>query len=265
MPSKLSIDGIDVFIEGQGNDIILMIHGWPDTYEIWDRQVDALKGKHCCVRFTLPGFSHNDEKKAWNLAELTQLIKKIIERVSPEKAVTLMIHDWGSVFGYHFYNQNPTLVSKVISVDIGDLVVWQKNSAVSVKIMVFLYQIFLALAWKINGRIGDSMTRFLAKLFESPTPAEKISAKMNYPYFLHWFGGKDHYKKHIKAFNPDCPCLFIFGDDKPFMFHDESWAKQLADKPGNRVLSFKTSHWVMNEAPEEFNQAILDWLQSSAG
>ena len=33
-----------------------MVHGWPDTYRLWDGQVEALKDRYRCVRFTLPGF-----------------------------------------------------------------------------------------------------------------------------------------------------------------------------------------------------------------
>jgi pimeloyl-ACP methyl ester carboxylesterase len=44
MSSTLQIDGIDVFVEGEGNETIAMIHGWPDTYRLWDTQVAFLQG-----------------------------------------------------------------------------------------------------------------------------------------------------------------------------------------------------------------------------
>jgi|GEM_PF-5843027 len=45
------------------------------------------------------------------------------------------------------------------------------------------------------------------------------------------------------------------------MFHTQSWAEALAAKPGNQVLSFDTSHWVMVDAPERFNQTVYGWLE----
>jgi pimeloyl-ACP methyl ester carboxylesterase len=51
------IDGIDVFIEGDGPHTVLMVHGWPDTHRLWDTTVEALKARHRCVRFTLAGFA----------------------------------------------------------------------------------------------------------------------------------------------------------------------------------------------------------------
>ena len=56
MQEKPVIDGIDVRAEGQGPRTVVMVHGWPDTYRVWDAQVAALQGQYRCVRFTLPGF-----------------------------------------------------------------------------------------------------------------------------------------------------------------------------------------------------------------
>ena len=52
--TTLSVEGIDVLIEGDGPQTLLMLHGWPDTHRLWDATVDALKARHRCVRLTLP-------------------------------------------------------------------------------------------------------------------------------------------------------------------------------------------------------------------
>jgi pimeloyl-ACP methyl ester carboxylesterase len=52
--STLTIQGVDVFIEGEGSDVLVMIHGWPDTHRLWDNSVQAMKSFSRCVRFTLP-------------------------------------------------------------------------------------------------------------------------------------------------------------------------------------------------------------------
>ena len=55
MPSQV-IDDVEVHVEGEGAETIVMVHGWPDTYRLWDSAVAALKDRYRCVRFTLPGF-----------------------------------------------------------------------------------------------------------------------------------------------------------------------------------------------------------------
>ena len=62
MESKLRIGNIDVYIEGKDAKPIVMIHGWPDSYRLWDKQVETLKSSYRCIRLNLPGF----EKKQQN-------------------------------------------------------------------------------------------------------------------------------------------------------------------------------------------------------
>ena len=56
MSSPLSVRGTDIHVEGEGAESIVMVHGWPDTYRLWDATVEVLKGRYRCIRFTLPGF-----------------------------------------------------------------------------------------------------------------------------------------------------------------------------------------------------------------
>jgi len=57
MMEIITVQDVDVHIEGQGEETIVMIHGWPDTHTIWDNQVAALSDNYRCVRFTLPGYA----------------------------------------------------------------------------------------------------------------------------------------------------------------------------------------------------------------
>ena len=37
--STLQVQGIDLHISGEGPQTIVMIHGWPDTWRLWDATV----------------------------------------------------------------------------------------------------------------------------------------------------------------------------------------------------------------------------------
>ena len=120
LSSPLRIDGIDVLVEGNGNESIVMIHGWPDTYRLWDAQAAFFKGRYRCIRFTLPGFDIDKPRRALSLAEMISTIKTIIEQTCPGQKVILMLHDSGAAFGYQLAMRHPSLVSKIVGVDIGD-------------------------------------------------------------------------------------------------------------------------------------------------
>src|SRR6185295_18160654 len=99
---RLRVDNVDVVLEGRGDKAVVMIHGWPDTYRLWDRQVAALAEGYRCVRFTLPGFDAAQPGRAYSLDEVVETIRRIVEQACPGQKVILMLHDWGCFYGYQF-------------------------------------------------------------------------------------------------------------------------------------------------------------------
>jgi pimeloyl-ACP methyl ester carboxylesterase len=262
--SSLSIHGVDVHVEGDGAETIVMIHGWPDTYRLWDATVDALEARYRCVRFTIPGFDPARAPRAYTFDELMAFLDEVIVSTSPGKKAVLLLHDWGCFFGYQFYARHPEQVSRIVGVDIGDPRWTRRILHTREKLIMVAYQTWNALAWKIGGPIGTWMTRSLARLGNCPSDRAPMSFRMGYPYWLLWFGGKDSYRHHVRRFEPTCPMLFVYGVRKPMRFHAKEWADALAAQPGNRVVEFDTGHWVMSDAPQRFNQVVSEWLTEAA-
>jgi pimeloyl-ACP methyl ester carboxylesterase len=255
------VDGIEVIVEGAGPKAIVMIHGWPDTHRLWDAQVEALKERYRCVRFTLPGFDLSGPKRAYPLDELLEMIRRVVEQACPGERVTLLLHDWGCFFGYQFAMRYPELVERVIGVDIGDAGSRHNRAELGLRgmLMVLGYQVWLALAWRIGGGIGDAMARWMARAIRCPTDARTIGSQMGYPYAMRWLGAAGGLDR-LKAFQPHVPMLFVYGERKPFMFHSHAWAERLAARPQSRVMAFASGHWIMIERPREFDDALLAWL-----
>lgn len=255
---------LSFYIDGQGEQTILMIHGWPDTYRVWDEQVAAFSPYYRCVRVTLPNFDQQGARQAYRFDDVVEMINHVVDEVSPNKPVILLIHDWGCVFGYQFYRQYPQKVSHLISIDIGDAL--SKDHLKSLKVyqalMIATYQLNLAAAWFLPEAIGTPWTKLIAKGLQQPTPAEPVHRAMNYPYFQTWF---KPISDPVKPFSivPDCPMLYVYAKRKPLMFQSKSWLTRVATKQGNQVLAMDTGHWVMREQPQAFNRLVLDWLKPS--
>lgn len=258
----MRIGDTDVVIEGHGEHTLVMIHGWPDTYRLWDQQVGLLKEHYRCVRFNLPGFDATAKNYALSLDSVIERIHTVIEQVSPEQPVILMLHDWGCVFGYEFALRYPQRVAKIIGIDVGDVSSpqYRAEQTLSAQLMTFAYQVWLALAWWIGGRTGNSMARWLSGVFRVPAPREHVHSQMGYPYALAWFGirGGLSQLRPLKLF---CPLLFCYGNRKPFMFHSHAWLGQISEAPGSEVIAFNASHWVMLEQPDAFYETVTAWLE----
>jgi pimeloyl-ACP methyl ester carboxylesterase len=267
MQQVIVVDDIDVYIEGgvEGSETIVMIHGWPDTYRLWDAQVEELKASYRCVRFTLPGFDLGKPRRAYSLDATMRILLHIVAAVNQKQKVTLMLHDWGCVFGYEFYMRNKGLVSAIVGVDIGDANsdATESSRSFGQKLMVSGYQSILALAWTIGGLIGNMMTRAMVRAMKAPSPAGFISSGMNFPYYILTAGSAGSYRGLV-PFVPKVPMLFIYGTRKPFMFHSTQWRDELAAREGCKVVAFSTDHWPMVRQPERFNEVVMGWLEKPA-
>ena len=158
----LKVGGSDVWVEGDSGPVILMLHGWPDTHRLWDSSVAALEDRYRCVRFTLPGFTSDAHGKAQAIAldAMVAHIAAVASAVSPDQPVTLLLHDWGCIFGYEFAARHPTRVARVVGVDIGDhnSAAYRRSLSASAKLQIVFYQVWLALAWQVGRWLSGGRT-----------------------------------------------------------------------------------------------------------
>lgn len=259
----LTVNGTDVWLQGQGDEVVLMLHGWPDTRALWDGTVAALQDRFTCACLTLPGF--DSDPAFMSLDELCQRLRQIVDRISPDRPVTLMLHDWGCLFGYEFAMRHPERVARVVAVDIGDhnsgalLRSWNTKQ----KLSVAGYQLWLAVAWQLGQHVsvslGNRMTRAMARWLRCPTDPARITCRMNYPYAMQWWGLAGGLKG-VAPVRLAMPLLYVYGTRKPFMFHSPKWLDALATREGCAVQGLPCGHWVMLSRPEAFHACVRDWL-----
>jgi pimeloyl-ACP methyl ester carboxylesterase len=251
---------------GNAASTIVMLHGWPDTAALWEPTVAALRDRWRCVRFTWPGFDARVEGKpaarVHGLDELLGRCGEVIDAVSPDRPVTLLVHDWGCFFGYQFAMRHPQRVARVIGIDVGDAGSSAHRAALSWKQLagIAAYQLWLAAAWVLRASVGDAMTRRACDVLRAPTPRDKVGAHMAYPYFATWTGA---YRRGLRPVRITCPMLFVWGTRKPFFFHSQAWVDELTRRPGSRALPLDTGHWVMLGRSQAFHAAVREWLSAT--
>ncbi|WP_291013730.1 alpha/beta hydrolase [Hydrogenophaga sp.] len=267
MADVLEVQGLTVRVEGSGAPVV-MLHGWPDSPTLWDTSVAALRDGYRCVRFPLPGFDLSKPPRPVSVDEMCELIGAVVDAVSPQEPVTLLLHDWGCFFGYEYAARHPKRVVRVVAADIGDTNsgAYLKALTLKEKLLIAGYQLWLAVAWVLGQRwpsLGDRMTRSMARANGCPTPPERMGWQMNYPYAMQWFksfGGLAGVARVSKVFGPQIPTLFLFGKRKPFMFHSAHWLASLGTTPGSAAYGFDAGHWMMVQRPAEFTRVVRTWL-----
>lgn len=270
MSQTLEVQGLTVTIEGRGPTVVFL-HGWPDTPAVWDGTVASLRDGYRCVRLHLPGYDLARSPRPVSVDQMCALIAAVVDAVSPDEAVSLVLHDWGCFFGYEYAARHPQRVARVVGTDIGDTNsgAYLKALTTKEKLLIAGYQLWLAVAWKLGSvlpGLADRLTRFMARRVGCRTEASRIGWQMNYPYAMQWFGafgGLRGVARVDKVFGPQIPTLFCFGKRKPFMFHSARWLAALATTPGCQVQGFDAGHWLMLQKPAEYHAAVRGWLDAS--
>lgn len=278
MSAIQTIAGTPILIDGPpaeaAQDTLLLLHGWPDSAALWDGTVAALDGRYRCLRLTWPGFEHGDNspeaRHVPTLDELTTLLLQVVQQAAG-RPVTLVAHDWGCMFGYHFARLHPQWVRRVVGVDIGDAGTSAHRADLGARgqFAVFAYQAWLAAAWwvgrHLSPRLGDRLARRMAARLRARAPLAQVTARMGYPYWITWTGRHGSYRatRPFRPWQQGLPMLFVYGQRKAFMFHSRRWADTLATQPHSRVLALPTGHWVMLDAAADFHAALQGWLQDT--
>ncbi|MCE3261876.1 MAG: alpha/beta hydrolase [Pseudoduganella sp.] len=243
MAQCLTVDGVTVHVDGTGEEVIMMIHGWPYDRSLWDAQVAAFAPTYRCVRFSFPS---QRGKGSHTLDEVTKLYADTVMAVSDGRPVILMLSDWGCVFGYQFALRYPELVSRVIGVGIGG------SSQLTYR---------ASLDWTTRLRLAFAQRR-LSAATSSSREARAACARLQLPHVITWLRAS-HPTAGALPFKLRWPMLYIYGKRKPFSFHTRTFEAAVQSKPDSRVIAFRSGHWVMREQPEAFNSAVKGWLQGA--
>lgn len=239
-------------------ETLVFVQGWPDDHRLWDPVVSALSNRYRCVRFDLPGYG-DAEGRRWGYShdEIVRGLEAAVRDLAGGGAVTLVVHDWGAIWGYALHHRHPDLVRRVVGLDVAPELKPTPKEA----LLILAYQWWLLGAFVVGGSVGDAMTRRFARIGGAPRHAE-AAARMNYPYLATWrdlLSGRGD--ALLRGYRPQVPVLFVYGRDKPGRFHTDRWLELVRSLPGGEVVALDGGHWVM-EHPS-FVPLLTAWLEKT--
>jgi pimeloyl-ACP methyl ester carboxylesterase len=100
-------DGVDLAVNETGPSdaaTIVCVHGYPDNSSAWDGVVAELSRRYHVVTYDIRGAGRSGKPAEWQAYRLDQLaadLRAVVDAVSPDRAVHLLAHDWGSIQSWH--------------------------------------------------------------------------------------------------------------------------------------------------------------------
>jgi NAD(P)-dependent dehydrogenase (short-subunit alcohol dehydrogenase family)/pimeloyl-ACP methyl ester carboxylesterase len=97
---------------GDGRPVVVLVHGYPDSKEVWADVAERLAGRFRVVLYDVRGHGRSAAptrlKGGFTLEKLTEDFLAVADAVSPDRPVHLVGHDWGSVQGWEFATVDAT-------------------------------------------------------------------------------------------------------------------------------------------------------------
>jgi len=260
---------------GDGDTVVLMLHGFPESRASWRQQLPALAALGWrAVAPDLRGYGESSRplgKAAYRIERLVEDVAALFEALDAQRRI-LIGHDWGGAIAWAAALRGVPLDALVIlnaphPAAFGRaLKTWDQRRR-------SWYMAFFQLPWlpealltaddgrRLIGGLARQSPRFSPDLLE--TMRRNVTAPGAATAMLNYYRANF---RRLRAPAPDpaaidIPALLIWGEDDVYLgpalaSGNEKWANNLTVRrlPG-------VSHWVQQDAPEMVNRTIAEWAR----
>ncbi len=264
---------------GQGRPIVFL-HGNPTSSYLWRNILPLVAHQGRCIAPDLMGFgdsaklSPSDDSR-YRFAEQRRYLDAFFEALGLEEDITLVLHDWGSVFGFDWANRHRGCVRAIaymeavvrnvgredlppgvdglfvtLRSEAGADLILQQNMYIEQALPVSMLHTLTAEEHAEYRRPfsepGESRRPILSLCRDVPiddTPADVFEAECGY---AEWLSSCELPKLFINA----DPGAFLVGELREFC---RSW-------PNQQEVTVSGSHFLQEDSPREIGEAISSWL-----
>jgi pimeloyl-ACP methyl ester carboxylesterase len=256
---------------------IMLLHGFPEFWRSWTKQLPALAQAGC--RVILPdqrGYNLSDkpkEIKNYRIDELTNDILGLIDALNYEK-VNLVGHDWGGIVAWSLANKHPERLHRLGILNAPHPVVMRRFLQRDFEQMRrSLYAFFFQLPWlperllsadhwrgavralRGSGRIHTFTNEEIDKYKEAWSQPGSMRAMLN------WYRAAARYPRQIsKEMLIRVPTLILWGVKDIALSHRMARPSLDYCEEGNLIFFPDATHWVQHEEAEEVNRHLLEFI-----
>ncbi|MFE6036251.1 SDR family oxidoreductase [Streptomyces sp. NPDC056452] len=264
---------------------IVLVHGYPDSKEVWSQVALRLAGHWHVVLYDVRGHGRSTAPRplrgGFTLEKLTDDFLAVVDAVSPDRPVHVVGHDWGSVQAWEFATvertkgriasftsmSGPSLdhfghwikqrVSRPTPRRLGQLL---GQGAKSWYVYALHTPVLPELAWR--GTLGKQWPRILQRMEKVPADGYPTSSLPNDAAHGAWLY-RDNVRARLRRPRTDAfahvPVQLITPTGDIFLsatLYDEldSWAPRLVRR------SLPAKHWVPRTRPDLLSSWISDFV-----
>lgn len=271
--SRISIHcnhiNISVLTAGpQDGKMILLLHGFPENAESWNKQIEflAVKG-YFVVAPDQRGYAHSSSPElvmSYQLDTLALDMLFLVKHFRKEK-VYLLGHDWGAVVGWYLVSYFPETFEKAVLASAPHWDVFKKHLLTHPKQILKSWYIFFI------------QIPFLAEIFfkyrldkmivHNRYPVEKVeSLKKSWvdrlPTMLNWYRAMKYLLVKLPKDKISVPVHIVWGEEDPFCLKEMAGDCTHYCQNSELTIMPKLGHWPQHESTHQFNEIIDSYFSN---
>jgi pimeloyl-ACP methyl ester carboxylesterase len=268
-------DGVKLHVVEQGpagGPLVLFVHGFPEFWWTWHRQMDALSAAGFrCVAYDQRGYNLSDKPLGLDAVKLDRLCADVEAVVrSCNRASTFLVgHDWGALVSWETAMRRPHIVERLVTMNMPHPAViraqvWRPRHWWRLAYL-WWFQLPALPEWALRARrfalirdeLEDSLTdEELARYVEAAGQPGALHVSVNY----YRAALREYLSRNCEAAVIHAPTRVIWGA------RDRHIHRSLATPPKELVPRCQihfiedATHWVQADAPDEVNRQLLAFL-----
>jgi epoxide hydrolase 4 len=273
-------DGLDlhVAVAGDGHPVILL-HGFPESGRSWQHQIAPLVAAGFSVWVpNLRGYPPSDfpsRRNAYHLRHLVEDVACLVEATGYKRA-HIAGHDWGGIIAWTFAGMYPRRIDRLVILNAPHMKLYTDRVWRSSQMLRSLYALVFQLPTLPERLLASRHFKLVRHIFREMPARKPAFTEQDIEAYVNMLAqpgaltaALDYYRVNMRsdglalarAARTDAPTLVIWGERDPALEVGllEGLEQFAPDITICRIPD--ASHWVQNEAPQEVNAAILEFLR----
>ncbi|MEO1089546.1 MAG: alpha/beta hydrolase [Pseudomonadota bacterium] len=267
---RIAVDGVHfhVRVTGEGTPLVLL-HGFPDTGEVWRHQVGPLAelGRTVIVP-DLRGCGATDAPHQVERYRLDRLVADVLAIVDalvpPGSAFDLVGHDWGAAVGWHVCAVGPERVRRFAALSVGHPEAYRRAGAEQRRKGWYLF--LFIVPWVAEASLGAR--RFHALTVNAPTAEDAARWRRDLARPGRLTAGLNWYRANLtraavrfRLPTITVPTLGIYSSGDVALAEDQmTGSSAFVDAPWRYERLDGVGHWLQIEAAGPVNALLVDWF-----
>jgi len=264
-----AVNGIEmhVVVTGSGPDVLLL-HGFPDSHELWRHQIPALVGAGFrVIAPDLRGFGLTEIPKGGVAAyRADQLVADVVSLldVLGVATVRLVAHDWGAVIGWLFAIKHPERIDRYVAISVGHPTSYARGGFKQ-KLMgwyILMFQLRGLAEWLFSFNDFALFKRLSGFPQELPNWRADLGRPGRLTAAMSYYRANAALILPFDRGNVSVPVTGIWSSEDVALAERQMVNSAQFCKAGWRYERIDgVGHWLPLEAPERLNPLLLEYLR----